>query len=182
MPLDLSPITSPSRSLYPPNHLFVHVNHPTLIVSSNHPSLTCACAGSNNTVQYAAVQYVISSAVAELLKDPERRFTYVEMAFFARWYYEQTPEMQEDVKGLVASGQLDFVNGGWCMHDEAAAHYVAMVDQTTLGHAFLAREFGFQPRAGWQIDPFGHSATQAALLSHGAGFDALFFGRIDYQV
>lgn len=151
-------------------------------MSSNHPSLTCACAGSNNTVQYAAVQYVISSAVAELLKDPERRFTYVEMAFFARWYYEQTPEMQEDVKGLVASGQLDFVNGGWCMHDEAAAHYVAMVDQTTLGHAFLAREFGFQPRAGWQIDPFGHSATQAALLSHGAGFDALFFGRIDYQV
>jgi len=34
---------------------------------------------------------------------------------------------------------------------------------------------------GWQIDPFGHSATQASLLSAEAGFDALYFGRIDYQ-
>jgi len=32
-----------------------------------------------------------------------------------------------------------------------------------------------------QIDPFGHSATQAALLSAEVGFDALYFGRIDYQ-
>ena len=69
------------------------------------------------------------------------------------------------------------------MHDEASTHYVAMVDQTTLGHQFLAKEFdGFCPRVGWQIDPFGHSSTQASLLSWGAGFDALFFGRIDYQV
>ena len=30
-------------------------------------------------------------------------------------------------------------------------------------------------------DPFGHSATQAALLSGEVGFEALFFGRIDYQ-
>ena len=57
-----------------------------------------------------------------------------------------------------------------------------MIDQTTLGHQFLAKEFdGFTPKVGWQIDPFGHSATQASLLSWGAGFDALFFGRIDYQ-
>ncbi len=34
---------------------------------------------------------------------------------------------------------------------------------------------------GWQIDPFGHSATQASLLSAEVGFDALYFGRIDYQ-
>ena len=48
------------------------------------------------------------------------------------------------------------------MHDEAAAHYVDMVDQTTLGHRFLKQEFGVSPTVGWQLDPFGHSATQAA--------------------
>ena len=69
------------------------------------------------------------------------------------------------------------------MHDEAATHYVAMIDQTTLGHRLLKEAFGEAgvPSVAWQLDPFGHSATQAALLSAEAGMDALFFGRIDYQ-
>lgn len=50
------------------------------------------------------------------------------------------------------------------MHDEAATHYIDMVDQTALGHRFLKEEFGVTPRIGWQIDPFGHSAVQAYLL------------------
>lgn len=59
----------------------------------------------------------------------------------------------------------------WVMHDEATAHYVGMVDQTHLGHSFLKEEFGTQvlPTVGWQIDPFGHSATQASLLSAQVG-------------
>lgn len=57
------------------------------------------------------------------------------------------------MKALVAADQLEFVNGGWCMHDEAATHYVDMVDQTTLGHTFIATEFGeaAAPRIGWQV-------------------------------
>jgi hypothetical protein len=47
---------------------------------------------------------------------------------------------------------------------------------------FLNSTFGFIPKVAWQIDPFGHSATQAALLSAAAGYEALFFGRADYQV
>jgi alpha-mannosidase len=102
------------------------------------------------------------------------------------------------------------------MHDEAATHFVGMLDQTTLGHRFLRDEFDVAPtvhatttlasspvnqpfdtiddnsscpnvddfslQVGWQLDPFGHSATQAALLGAEIGMDALFFGRIDYQV
>jgi alpha-mannosidase len=98
-----------------------------------------------------------------------------------RWWREQTPAKQALTKQLVASGQLAFVNGGWCMHDEAATHYIDMIDQTTLGHRLLKEEFDYIPRVGWQLDPFGHSATQAALLSAEVGFDALFFGRLDYQ-
>jgi hypothetical protein len=55
-------------------------------------------------------------------------------------------------------------NGGMCMHDEATAHYIDMIDQTTLGHRFIKEEFNVTPRIGWQIDPFGHSAVQAYLL------------------
>ena len=50
------------------------------------------------------------------------------------------------------------------MHDEATAHYIDMIDQTTLGHRLIKENFNKTPRAGWQIDPFGHSAVQAYLF------------------
>ena len=58
------------------------------------------------------------------------------------------------------------------------------VDCIGLNCIALQEQFGEAgiPRVGWQLDPFGHSATQAALLSAEVGFDGLFFGRIDYQV
>ena len=77
--------------------------------------------------------------------------------------------------------QLTFANGGWCMHDEAATHFMGMIDQTTLGHSFLKETFDYVPTVGWQLDPFGHSSTQSSLMTYKTGFDALFFGRIDYQ-
>ena len=103
------------------------------------------------------------------------------MSFLHKWYSDQNERIKNIVKALVKNGQLTFANGGWCMHDEASSHFISMIDQTTLGHKFLNDEFQYQPKVGWQIDPFGHSATQASLLSSEVGFDALYFGRIDYE-
>ncbi|KVI06110.1 Galactose mutarotase-like domain-containing protein [Cynara cardunculus var. scolymus] len=147
--------------------------------------------GSNNSIQGACVQNVLDSLVPALLADKNRKFIYVEQA------------TQATVKRFVRSGQLELINGGWCMHDEAAPHYIDMIDQTTLGHKFIKEQFNVTPRIGWQIDPFGHSAVQAYLLGAEVnysvllallesvgfedfgftfvGFDSLFFGRIDYQ-
>ncbi|XP_037479257.1 alpha-mannosidase At3g26720-like [Triticum dicoccoides] len=137
--------------------------------------------GSNNSIQVACVQNVLDSLVPALLKDENRKFIYVEQAFFQRWWRQQSDSIKDTVKGLVSSGQLEFINGGMCMHDEATVHYIDMIDQTTLGHRFIKEEFGQIPRIGWQIDPFGHSAVQAYLLGAQVGFDALYFSRIDYQ-
>ncbi|KAL2505523.1 Glycosyl hydrolase family 38 protein [Abeliophyllum distichum] len=137
--------------------------------------------GSNNSIQGACVQNVLDSLVPALLADKNRKFIYVEMAFFERWWKDQSEAVQQTVKQLVSSGQLEFINGGMCMHDEAATHYIDMIEQTTQGHHFIKQEFGVTPRIGWQIDPFGHSAVQAYLLGAEIGFDSLFFGRIDYQ-
>lgn len=54
---------------------------------------------------------------------------------------------------LTPPGQLEFINGGWCMSDEAAPYYVDMVDQQTLGHQFLLKNFGADaiPKTGWQV-------------------------------
>ncbi|KAJ8567631.1 hypothetical protein K7X08_019839 [Anisodus acutangulus] len=129
----------------------------------------------------ACVENVLDSVVMSLRRDPNRKFVFAEMAFFNRWWIRQSPEIQEEVRNLVASGQLEFVNGGWCMHDEATCHYIDMIDQITLGHQLIKNEFNITPRAGWQIDPFGHSAVQAYLLGAEVGFDSVHFARIDYQ-
>ncbi|KAL3655096.1 hypothetical protein CASFOL_000882 [Castilleja foliolosa] len=137
--------------------------------------------GSNNSIQGACVQNVLDSLIPALLADKNRKFIYVEQAFFQRWWRNQSKDMKKTVKTLLNSGQLEFINGGMCMHDEATTHYIDMIDQTTLGHRFIKDEFNIVPRIGWQIDPFGHSAVQAYLLGAEVGFDALFFARIDYQ-
>ena len=137
--------------------------------------------GLNMTIQQACVRDILDSVVVSLLKNPSRTFTYVEQKFFSMWWQEQSQEIKASVHTLIDNKQLSFVNGGWCMHDEATTHYMGMIDQTTLGHQFLQRELGVIPKVGWQLDPFGHSATQASLLTAKAGMDALYFGRVDYQ-
>ncbi|KAL1316028.1 alpha-mannosidase-like [Arachis hypogaea] len=137
--------------------------------------------GSNRTIQVACVENVLDSVVMSLQKDPNRKFVFAEVAFFNRWWVEQNQETQAIVRKLVDAGQLEFINGGWCMHDEATTHYIDMIDQTTFGHLFIKKHFNKVPRAGWQIDPFGHSAVQAYLLGAELGFESLHFARIDYQ-
>ena len=124
---------------------------------------------------FTEVYYVVDTVVDQLLKDPKRHFIYVETGFFARWWDEQNDARRNVTKALVANGQLEFINGAWCMHDEAAPFYVEMVDQTTRGHQFLKKNFGEDaiPRGTWQIDPFGHSNTEAWLLGAEAGFESV---------
>lgn len=59
-----------------------------------------------NDIQHAGVQYILDSVVDQLLKDPDRRFIYVEMAFFYRWWKKQSPGMRQTVKQLVNEGTL----------------------------------------------------------------------------
>ena len=133
------------------------------------------------SIQRAHVKAILDTTMEALAENENRTFTYVEQKFFSMWWNIQTNSTKDLVKSFVMSSQLAFVNGGWCMHDEAATHYMGMIDQTTLGHTFLKKNLGVIPKVGWQLDPFGHSSTQSSFMSSLMGFDALFFGRIDYQ-
>jgi len=137
--------------------------------------------GLRQDIQPAGVQYTLDTIITSLAANPNRRFTFAEMAFFERWWNQQDEDTQSLVNKFVIEGRLNFVNGGYVQHDEAAAHYIGMVDQTSRGHRFLKENFNIAPTIGWQIDPFGHSSIQAGLLGPELGFDAMFFGRADYQ-
>ncbi|XP_019849873.1 PREDICTED: lysosomal alpha-mannosidase-like, partial [Amphimedon queenslandica] len=135
--------------------------------------------GANDSIQHAAVKYILDSVMDELGKNEDRKFIYVEIAFFTRWWNEQTDDIKQKVHDFVNNGQLEFINGGWCMNDEASTHYNGIVDQMSLGLRFLSNTFGVRPSVGWHIDPFGHSSFQATAFSL-MGFDGFFLGRIDY--
>ena len=75
------------------------------------------------------VRYIYDTVVEALLKNPARRFIFVEVAFFMRWWAEQDEATQNATRGLFASGQLEFVNGGWCMADDASPRLDDFVDQ-----------------------------------------------------
>uniref|UniRef100_W8C2M5 Alpha-mannosidase n=2 Tax=Ceratitis capitata TaxID=7213 RepID=W8C2M5_CERCA len=137
--------------------------------------------GSRNNIQQAGVEYILDNVIQELLKNANRRFIYVESAFFFKWYNEQTAAMKSDVKKLVNSGRLEFAGGAWSMNDEAAVHYQSVVDQFTIGLKQLQDTFGTcgRPHVGWQIDPFGHSREMASLFAQ-MGFDGQFFARMDW--
>ncbi|XP_067938019.1 lysosomal alpha-mannosidase-like [Watersipora subatra] len=128
------------------------------------------------------VQYILDSVIMALDANPQRKFSYVEVAFFYRWWRQQDDATKAKVQRLVANGQLSFILGGWCMNDEAGTHYNAIIDQHTRGVSFLNKTFGEcgRPRVAWQIDPFGHSKEQASLFAQ-MGYDAVYFARIDYQ-
>ena len=116
----------------------------------------------NNTIKN-----IYDTVTEALLMNPSRRFISVEMYWLHRWWNDAvtTDTQRVSFKKLVANKQVEFVCGGWVMHDEAVSHYQADVDQMTLGHDFIIETFGEQyiPRTCWHIDPFGSVGSNAAL-------------------
>ena len=82
--------------------------------------------------------------------------------------------MRTNFKALVDNKQIEFVNGGWVMHDEAITTVQAQLIQQAEGHAWIRNVFGPEHRVryGWQIDPFGASASSAAMMAM-MGYDGL---------
>lgn len=137
--------------------------------------------GTRKRYSPVGVQHILDSVIPQLVMDKSKRFIYVEMSFFVKWWLEQDDRTKEIVRDLVNEGRLEFINGGWCMNDEATVNYQSTIEQMTLGLKFLNQTFGNcgHPKVGWQIDPFGHTNEQASLFAQ-FGFDGMFFTRISY--
>lgn len=60
-----------------------------------------------NELRHAAVQHILDSVIAALDENPDRRFIYVEVGFFWRWWNQQTGDIQTKVQ--------QFVNEGICL-------------------------------------------------------------------
>ena len=98
--------------------------------------------GAKNWVQRAGVQYIIDSVIKELALDPKKRYIQVETAFFWRYWVQQDDETKAMIKQMVNEGRLEFIGGGWSMHDEATVHYSSLIDNMAFGMKYLNDLFG----------------------------------------
>jgi lysosomal alpha-mannosidase len=55
------------------------------------------------------VQYILDSVVLALDENPDRRFIYVEMGFFWRWWLQQAEDTREKVRGFVNDGKVSYI-------------------------------------------------------------------------
>jgi len=115
-----------------------------------------------------------------LTKEPTRKFVYVEMAFFKKWWDLQTDEKKDSVRLLVKNKQFEIINAGWSMNDEACPYYEEIIDNMQTGIEWINNELGFTSYIGWHLDPFGHSSTNARIQAK-LGFDIIVFSRMNEQ-
>ncbi|XP_041364636.1 lysosomal alpha-mannosidase-like [Gigantopelta aegis] len=125
---------------------------------------------------------ILKSVIPQLLANPERRFIFIEMAFFSRFWNESDTKTRANIVKLIRERRLEFATGGWCMSDAATTYYNDIIDQHTLGFNFINTHFGkcAQSNIAWHVDQFGHSREHSSIFAQ-MGFDAIFLGRISDQ-
>lgn len=128
-----------------------------------------------------SVRYIYNAVVASLRANRKRKFIFVETAYFMRWWRDQGDETRNATKQLFKNGQLEFVNGGWCMADDASPSADGQIDQVTLGHRYVEDIFGVRVKYGWHIDPFGLSASYALWWKE-MNYSAWLINRVDTRL
>jgi hypothetical protein len=89
--------------------------------------------GTDKPTSYTNVNVELSTIMDALTADPARRFSEVEMKFFSMWWEKQTDAKKDQVRTLIKNGQLEIINAGWSMHDEACPIYEDMIDNMMKG-------------------------------------------------
>ncbi len=79
--------------------------------------------GADQSTQWAGVQYTIDTVVSELALNPTYKFSIVEIAFLYRWWNNANSTMRNLLVQHINNSQLEIINAGWCMSDEANPYY-----------------------------------------------------------
>ena len=130
------------------------------------------------------VQWIFYTMIPVLRDDPDRKFTYVEMAYMQRWWQEIDDNLKQETIDLVNNGQFQFNLGGWCMNDEANPTTSAVIHQMTDGNQFILSNMGIKglPSVAWHVDPLSipiHSSSFffIIVLYHHQIWTFLCYGR-----
>ena len=132
------------------------------------------------TVEQMYIEYIhdiFDGMIAGLRANPARTFVPEIGVFWQRYLADLNASALAEVRALVAAGAIEFAGGGWVQPDEAITRFEDLLDQSTLGHAYISAALGAPPPvAMWQADSFGRSASMAAIFTKLA-VQGFIFGR-----
>ena len=137
-----------------------------------------------NSLARVNVSRILDGVVATLQANPDRKFVWDEMAFLQYWWdNDATAAQRTAFRQLVQAKRIEMVDNGWSQHDMGATTLDSMLNNWVEGHEWIRTNLGaaHEPRIGWSLDPFGMSATQAALQSM-MGMDGWFFTRLSADI
>ena len=133
------------------------------------------------TSPFGCVKCIYDGVLDALAKNPSYTFQVVEIGFFRLWWDDVDEEKRDTMKKLVRDGQIEFLNGGIAMNDEACPYYEMIIDQYALGQQWIKEHFDYYPKSGWSVDPFGHSKAHAWILAK-MGYDSQTMERVHSNV
>ncbi|KAL3846905.1 hypothetical protein ACJMK2_017854 [Sinanodonta woodiana] len=110
-----------------------------------------------------ATRQILTEMVQKLNQYRNLTFQWAETIFLDLWFEEKDDALKQQVRDIIARGQLEIVLGGWVMPDEACTHYVSVIDQLIEGHQWLLENLNVIPKNSWSNDPFGYSASMPYL-------------------
>ncbi|KAK3605381.1 hypothetical protein CHS0354_040981 [Potamilus streckersoni] len=110
-----------------------------------------------------ATRSILTGMVQKLNQYRNLTFQWAETVFLDLWFEETDNSLKQQVRDIIARGQLEIVLGGWVMPDEACTHYVSVIDQLIEGHQWVLENLNVIPKNSWSNDPFGYSASMPYL-------------------
>jgi len=111
-------------------------------------------------------RFTVLNVTSGLESNPTRTYAAEITAIWAMFVGEFGKIGRTRLQSLISSQQIEFCGGGWTQPDEAITRFEDLIDQQSLGHAFLSSVLGHAPvRIGYSADPFGHSSSMGYIQS-----------------
>lgn len=73
--------------------------------------------GTMNKFDIGSVRILLDSVVANMAKNPNRKFTFPSVRYLEMWYKRALDSQKKDLQKLIKNNQFEVVNGGWVQED-----------------------------------------------------------------
>lgn len=123
----------------------------------------------------ASIRATFRSALDRMEEQPDFRYSFATPPVF-EWIRKTDPELFEQIRQKVASGQWELAEGWWVQPDCYSASGESYARQGLYGQRYLKENFGVYAQTVFNIDSFGHSPMLPQILKK-SGIDYYCFVR-----